>query len=111
MLAQRGPLAVPAPGAAKPRRAATVTKPQLVSRPRKMTFRDRHLLEALPAKIAALQDEIARLHAALADAELYRRDPAQFAAMTKALAVAQNGLADAEEQWLSLEMLREELES
>ncbi len=110
MLAQRGPLAVPAPGAAKPRRAATVTKPQLVSRARKMTFRDRHLLEALPAQIAALQDEIARLHAALADAELYRRDPAQFSAMTKALAVAQSGLADAEEQWLSLEMLREELE-
>ena len=111
MLAQRGPLAVPAPGAAKPRRAATATKPQLASRPRKMTFRDRHLLEALPAQIAALQDEIARLHAALADADLYRRDPAQFAVMTKALAVTQSGLADAEEQWLSLEMLREELES
>ena len=38
------------------------------------------------------------------------RNPAQFAQLTKALAVAQEDLAGAEEQWLTLEMLREELE-
>ena len=76
-----------------------------------MSFRDRRALETLPARIATLQSEIARLHAALADPDLYVRDPARFGAMTKALAVAQDRLAAAEEQWLSLEMLRETLES
>ena len=65
----------------------------------------------LPDRIAALQGEVARLNAALADADLYRRNPAQFNELTKALAVAQDSVAAAEEQWLALEMQREELES
>ena len=89
------------PGAAKPQPAA---------RPRRMTFKDRHALETLPARIAALQSEVARLNAELADPDLYARDPARFGAITKALGTTQNELAAAEEQWLTLEMLREEIE-
>ena len=109
MLAQRGPLAPPTPAATKPRRTVAA-KPQPATRARKMTFKDRHMLATLPAQIAALQAELVRLNAALADPDLYRRNAAQFAELTKALAGAQSRLADAEEQWLSLEMLREELE-
>jgi ATP-binding cassette subfamily F protein uup len=81
-----------------------------VLRPRRLSFKDRHALQTLPARIAALQDEIARLHAILADPDLYAANPARFGDTTEALAAAQDGLAAAEEQWLTLEMLREEIE-
>ena len=78
MLAQRGPgSAEPIPVAAPPRSAPPV-KPQPVARPRRMTFKDRHALETLPERIAALQREVARLNALLADLDLYARDPARF---------------------------------
>ena len=50
------------------------------------------------------------MNSRLADPDLYARDPARFGAMTKALGVAQAALAAAEERWLTLEMLREEIE-
>ena len=59
---------------------------------------------------AALQAEIAELNVVLADPDLYARDPARFGTTSKALAVARDGLAAAEEWWLTLEMQREEIE-
>ena len=108
MLAQRPPATV-APAAAKPR-VATESRPQRPTAPRRLTFKDRHALETLPARIAGLQADVERLGVMLADADLYRRDPARFSATTTALEAAQTALAAAEEQWLTLEMLREELE-
>jgi len=110
MLSQRGPVMAAAPQVATKVRAATESRPQRGSTPRRMTFKDRHALETLPARIAALQADVERLSAALADADLYARDPARFSATTMALEAAQTALAAAEEQWLTLEMLREELE-
>ena len=111
MLAQRGPAAVAtaAPPTAKPRPAGE-PRPDPALRPRRLSFKDRHALQTLPARIAALQDEIARLHGVLADPDLYAANPARFGDTTKALEAAQDGLAAAEEQWLTLEMLREEIE-
>ena len=111
MLAQRGPAAVvtAVPLPVKPRPAAE-PRPDPASRPRRLSFKDRHALQTLPARIAALQDEIARLHGVLADPDLYAANPARFGDTTKALEAAQDGLAAAEEQWLTLEMLREEIE-
>ena len=71
-----------------------------------MSFNDQRALEMLPARIAALQTEIAGLNAVVADPDLYARDPGRFGATTRALAVARNELAAAEERWLTLEMLR-----
>jgi ATP-binding cassette subfamily F protein uup len=50
------------------------------------------------------------LSSLLADRDLYARDPVRFAKMSQALRVAQDSLAEAEERWLTLEMLREEIE-
>jgi ATP-binding cassette subfamily F protein uup len=108
-LPQRGPALV-TPVAKRPRVAAEA-RPQPAARPRRMTFKDRHALETLPARIAALESEVTRLNAALGDPDLYARDPDRFGEMTKALGVAQNHLAAAEEEWLTLEMLREEIDS
>jgi ATP-binding cassette subfamily F protein uup len=118
MLAQRGPGVAPNPAVpaavARPRSAMTQPAAQAnlkqAARPRRMTFRDRRALETLPARIAALQAETARLSTALADPDFYARDPGRFAAATEALAAAQTALAAAEEQWLALEMQREEIE-
>jgi ATP-binding cassette subfamily F protein uup len=108
-LNQRGP--VPVARVAKKPRLAAETRPQPAARPRRMTFKDRHALETLPARIAALQTEIARLSTALGDPDLYAREPGRFGELTKALGVVRNGLAAAEEEWLTLEILREEIDA
>ena len=108
MLAQRGPAIATEVGAKRP--AASPARPRVASPARRMTFKDRHALETLPDRMAALEAEVARLNAVLADPDLYARDPKRFSAATAALAAAQNALAVAEEQWLALELLREEIE-
>jgi ATP-binding cassette subfamily F protein uup len=47
----------------------------------------------------------------LADPNLYARDRARFDATADALAEARDGLAAAEDQWLRLQLLREEIEA
>ncbi len=77
---------------------------------RKLSFKDKHALETLPATMEKLQADIAQLQQAFADPTLYDRDPARFGTVSDALAGAQAKLAQAEEDWLRLELLREETE-
>ncbi len=95
------------PTPAAPREASE--RPRAVAKP-KMSFKDRHALETLPARIAQLEREIAALGAQLADPGLYTRDAAGFAARTSLLGKKQAERDGAEEEWLRLELLREELE-
>jgi ATP-binding cassette subfamily F protein uup len=76
---------------------------------RRMTFKDKHALETLPGTIAALQAEAEALQAKLADPQFYARDRAGFEKVSGALGNLQRKIAAAEEQWLALEILREEL--
>ena len=64
-----------------------------------MSFSDRRALETLPARIEALQTQIAGLNAILADPDLFSRDPGRFTATTQALAAAGDELVAVEEQW------------
>ena len=109
MLVQRGPVLAPerVRTSGKLSAKSNGTKPGA----RKLSFKDKHALESLPAEVNKLAARIAALQARLADADLYRRDPAAFGQATAALAEAQARLAAAEERWLALEMLREELEA
>ncbi len=77
---------------------------------RKLSFKEKHALEALPKAMAALTAEIAALQHTLASPNLYSRDPTAFTAATTRLATAQAEHATAEEQWLALEIQREEVE-
>jgi ATP-binding cassette subfamily F protein uup len=90
------------------RKAAAIAKP--AASKRKLSFNERHELGTLPSRIAGLQSLIADLQSALGDAGLYTRDPALFEKLSAALASAQSDLSAAENRWLALEMLREELE-
>jgi ATP-binding cassette subfamily F protein uup len=115
MVAQRGvgvqakAAAAPPPAARAPAEAEDAPRPTPAAKP-KMSFKDRHALETLPARLAQLEGEIAILQRQLADPGLYARDAAGFAARTSLLGRKQAEREAAEEEWLRLEMLREELE-
>ena len=59
--------------------------------------------------MAALQSKIKALHGRLDEPELYARDRKAFDEASAALVAAQAELAAAEEKWLELEILREEI--
>jgi ATP-binding cassette subfamily F protein uup len=114
MLAQRGaPPWLPVGSApAREARPKAAPAPAAAAAPaRKMSFKDKHALEQLPAQMEKLQAEIGKLQARLADPDLYARDASGFAKLTDALTRATAELAAAEERWLELEMLREALEA
>ena len=76
----------------------------------KLSFKDKHALETLPAAVEALAVEIASLEAALAEADFYSRDPASFQRTADRLEAKRAELAGNEERWLELELKREEVE-
>jgi ABC transport system ATP-binding/permease protein len=80
------------------------------SKKRKLSFKEKHALETLPALMEKLSLEVSRLQSKLADGTLYSKDPKAFNDATAALAKSQAELVAAEEQWLELEMIRQELE-
>jgi ABC transport system ATP-binding/permease protein len=75
----------------------------------RLTFKDKHALETLPQTIVALQAEAAALQAQLGDPNLYARDRAAFEKVSAALGAVQHKIAAAEEKWLALEIMREEI--
>jgi ATP-binding cassette subfamily F protein uup len=113
MLAQRGvDLAgrqAPKAKVEKAPRSEQVAAPGKTAR-RRLSFNDKHALETLPKQMAALQDKVRGLQKRLEDPGLYARDAKAFADTSAALAAAQSELSAAEDRWLELEMLREEIE-
>jgi ATP-binding cassette subfamily F protein uup len=117
MLAQRGGDLVreprkpeaPKPDAAKPAKAPAAPAAQVPPARSRMTFKDKHALETLPTTIAALQAEARALQAKLDDPQFYVRDRAGFETVSAALGDVQHRIAAAEEQWLELEIRREEI--
>ena len=60
--------------------------------------------------MAAASRSIADLENRIADPAFYERDPASFGKSVAALERERKALAAMEDEWLELEMLREELE-
>jgi ATP-binding cassette subfamily F protein uup len=77
---------------------------------RKLGFNERRALDELPERIEALRAELGALESKLADADFPVREPAAFMNATKSYAELREALAGAEDEWLGLEILREELE-
>lgn len=94
----------------KPKATATSSPAAETEKKRKLTFKEKHALETLPDRIAALERDIAKLQTLLADPDLYTREPAKFEKANMLLARAEEDRAGSEDEWLRLEMLREELE-
>jgi len=116
MLAQRGADLTRAQAGRPPPKQTKELAKQSAKQPaslqpakRRMSFKDKHALETLPKTMAALIAKSDALQAKLVDAEFYRRDRAGFEKVTSDLAETQRKLAAAEEHWLALEILREEI--
>jgi ATP-binding cassette subfamily F protein uup len=112
MLAQRGGT-LEEPHAAKAPSRKSRDKPARANAPaakRKLSFKDQHALQTLPARIEALEAEVATQRSLLADPGLFTRDPDAFKKVAAELERAEAALAVAEEQWLTLEMAKEEFE-
>jgi ATP-binding cassette subfamily F protein uup len=77
---------------------------------RRLSFNEKHALETLPKTIARLQAEIAKQQKLLDDPDLYQKDRTAFDQASSAIATAQQELSTAEDRWLELEVLREEIE-
>jgi ATP-binding cassette subfamily F protein uup len=112
MLAQRGADLMreapkPQPKAVKEPKASAPEKSP--DRKRRLSFNEKHALETLPKTIAALEAEGRALQAKLDEPDFFARDRASFEKTTAALGAVQSKLAEAEERWLELEILREEL--
>jgi len=105
------------PAAGQPEPETRTAKPAGKEKPRrpaerhKLSYNQQRELEQLPRKIDVLEKEIETLEAKLADPRLYARDAAAFNEASAALTKAQQDKAAAEEEWLELEVLREEIES
>ena len=96
--------------AERERSAAVASAPKALSK-RKLTFKDKFALDALPTRIAELSEELLKLEAKLADADLFAREPKVFEKTMKRHEAALIEKTAAEEQWLELELMREELEA
>jgi ATP-binding cassette subfamily F protein uup len=111
MVAQRG-FGVTKPEvekAVKAERPAAVAAPAPAQKS-KLSFKQKHALETLPKEIAKLDAEMDRLNKLLADPGLYARDPKAFADASAKLTAAEAAKSKAEDEWLELEMIREEIE-
>lgn len=78
---------------------------------KKLSYKQKYALDTLPDRMEALSGEIAELETRLADPKLYETDPEGFNSVASNLDTKRAELAAAEEQWLELEMLREEMEA
>jgi ATP-binding cassette subfamily F protein uup len=89
----------PAKAGAQP---AAATGPRPSPGNRKLSYKDQRDFDLLPGRIDEIDAQIARDEAALADPDLYARDPKRFAALTSAIEKARAERDSAEERWLEL---------
>jgi ATP-binding cassette subfamily F protein uup len=112
MVAQRGAGVSAAPARAVAKRKADKPSPVAERGPAKarLSFKEKHALESLPTRMEALRRDMEKLRTLLDDPGLYARDPAKFTKASEAYSKAESELARAEEDWLLLEIRREEIE-
>ena len=113
MLAQRGaetaaPKPKAKPAASKPSAEPAAKASQ--SGKGKLSYKQKYALETLPAEIEKLAGDIAALETKLADPNLFAKDAEKFNRIAGELDEKRTHHAAMEEEWLELEMLREEIE-
>jgi ATP-binding cassette subfamily F protein uup len=84
-----------------PRQPAAKRQPD---KPR-LAYKDKRELESLPSKIETLDAQIAELHELMANADFFRRPPAEIARQSTLLNELEQQLRDAYTRWEELEKL------
>jgi ATP-binding cassette subfamily F protein uup len=74
-------------------------------RPRKLSFKEQRELDALPERVAALEDEQRRLQEEAASADFYRAGAEHIAAVLARIEAVQRELDAALERWMELEAI------
>jgi ATP-binding cassette subfamily F protein uup len=110
MLAQRGAKTFGRRGEARKAAPAERVSAQPKQPSKKLSYKQKFALESLPKKMEAASAEIGRLEARLSDPALYAKEPAAYQKLAAALDAERAKLTAMEEEWLELEMLREEVE-
>lgn len=75
----------------------------------KLSYKQKFALENLPKEMAKAEAEIAVREKKMADPNLFTKDPASFNRLAAEMEKLRESLLRMEEEWLELEMLREEL--
>ncbi|MBI0026688.1 ATP-binding cassette domain-containing protein [Bartonella sp. M0187] len=76
----------------------------------KLSYKQKYALEKLPLEIDALHDEIAKMEKEFSDPDLYTKNAKRFEELSRLLEQKRKDLEIKENEWLELEMLKEELE-
>ncbi|CAM1627997.1 ABC transporter-like [Bartonella apis] len=76
----------------------------------KLSYKQKYALEKLPSEIDALHQEIAKMEHEFSDPDLYSKDAKRFEELSRLLEQKRKDLETKENEWLELEMLKEELE-
>ncbi len=76
----------------------------------KLSYKQKFALENLPKEMAKAEAEIAKREERMADPSLFSKDPTTFNRLAAEMEKFRDSLTKMEEEWLELEMLREELE-
>jgi ATP-binding cassette subfamily F protein uup len=75
----------------------------------KLSFKQTYALENIPKEIAKAEAEITARELKMADPKLFSKDPAAFNALAKEVEKLRAKVTKMEEEWLELEMLREQM--
>ncbi len=98
--------------ATAPSAASADSSPRVEARsPQKLTYKDQRDFDRLPGEIERIESQIAKAEDELHDPELYSRDPERFARLTHQLEKLRAEKSSAEERWLQVAALAEELQS
>ncbi|MSX71200.1 MAG: ATP-binding cassette domain-containing protein, partial [Actinobacteria bacterium] len=92
----------------KKRAAAAVAAPAKAKG--RLSFKQKHALETIPPRIEVFRAQQALLQRKLDDPNFYKKDQFAFAKATTDYGELQAKIDKLEQEWLELEMLREELE-
>ncbi len=95
--------------AEKAKAADAAPAPEASKAKGKLSFKQKFALENLPGQMEKAQGEIARREEKMADPNLFSRDPNAFSKLATELEKLRADLQRMEDEWLELEMLREEL--
>jgi ABC transport system ATP-binding/permease protein len=94
---------------AKPKAATIAPAPERPKAQTKLSYKDQRDYDLLPNRVEELGQEIEAAEAALSDPDLYTKNPARFAELTKSIDRLRAERDAAEERWLELAEMVEQL--
>ncbi len=97
--------------AEKPKAESTIASSDTPKAKGKLSYKQKFALENLPKEMEKAETEIALREKKMADPNLFTKDPANFNKLAAEMEKLREKLTSMEEEWLELEMLREEIES